>query len=535
MGKVAAAEMKKKKGRPSLLDLQKRTLLQQQGETLTSSNPNFNISNRRSTRRNPNLDEVSPTPQWIDGEGDDDDERKEKKVKLVVRLPHSNQHYHQPGSSANSFSLNSVSYGSDSNADAENHEASPKKRKINVVGGRSGGVSTDEGGKVSKAMDILTGSQLESGPTTPLPDKKLLVFILDRLQKKDTYGVFSEPVDLNELPDYGEIIEHPMDFGTVRKKLDEELYSNLEEFEADVLLICSNAMQYNAPDTIYFRQARSIQELAKRDFENLRQVSEDGEPRPKIVRRGRPPSKNIKKPPGKPPHERLGPELASDATLATGGDNSVGSNAYNLRRAPMTYKFQSTNALVKDFHRSRNNETSTDWLHEWNEEFPASILKAEAKYGRKQYSLDENRRATYEQFHPLTFGHEPSVLTTFNGQMKQLLGVGLHLDHGYARSLARFAANLGPDVWKIASKKIESVLPTGLKFGPGWVGESEALPQPMSFLFERQKSSNNSANDDHSSIPITPSTSCINPIVTYGSSSHCKEDKDEATYWTKFP
>lgn len=30
---------------------------------------------------------------------------------------------------------------------------------------------------------MWTGSLVESGPTTPLPDKKLLVFILDRLQK----------------------------------------------------------------------------------------------------------------------------------------------------------------------------------------------------------------------------------------------------------------------------------------------------------------------------------------------------------------
>lgn len=34
-----------------------------------------------------------------------------------------------------------------------------------------------------------------------------------------------------QLPDYHEIIEHPMDFGTVRKKLDGRLYSNLEELE----------------------------------------------------------------------------------------------------------------------------------------------------------------------------------------------------------------------------------------------------------------------------------------------------------------
>ncbi|THU69350.1 hypothetical protein C4D60_Mb08t13500 [Musa balbisiana] len=40
-----------------------------------------------------------------------------------------------------------------------------------------------------------------------LPDKKLLVFILDRLQKCATL-----------LPDYDEVIEHPMDFGTVGNK-----------------------------------------------------------------------------------------------------------------------------------------------------------------------------------------------------------------------------------------------------------------------------------------------------------------------------
>ena len=134
----------------------------------------------------------------------------------------------------------------------------------------------------------------DSGPTTPLPNKKLLLFILDRLQKwvafvlpdlqlvqsqlqdssslcvlvscrKDTYGVFSEPVDPEEvclcfqrwwlyiclvcwfwflnltvclfmciygqLPDYHDIIKHPMDFSTIRKKLDKGAYSNLEQFE----------------------------------------------------------------------------------------------------------------------------------------------------------------------------------------------------------------------------------------------------------------------------------------------------------------
>lgn len=54
--------------------------------------------------------------------------------------------------------------------------------------------------------------------------------------------------------------------------------------------------------------------------------------------------------------------------------------------------------------------------------------------------------------------------------------VGLLPDHTYARSLARFAANLGPISWKVASEMIERSLPAGVKFGPGWVGENDILP-----------------------------------------------------------
>ncbi|KAF5943193.1 hypothetical protein HYC85_020835 [Camellia sinensis] len=535
---------KKKKGRPSLLDLQKRNLKQQQQQqdqhhhnhqqTLISSTPNSNPPNRRSTRRDPNLAGVSPASSEDDNDDDDDDERKEKKVKLVVRLPPSNHHYSQPRS------LNSA----DSNADCESHEASLKKPKI--AGDRSGGdlplppppppllISREYVEKGQKATDTLNGSPLDSGPTTPLPDKKLLVFILDRLQKKDTYGAFSEPADPNEsLCSFlitMKLLQRPMDFRTVRKKLEEGRYSNLDEFQADVFLICSNAMLYNASDTVYFRQARSIQELAKRDFENLRQVNDDGEPQPKIVRRGRPPSKNSKKSFGSPPFERVGPESSSDATLATGGDNVIGPNSFNLRRGPSPFRFRSNDALLRTSHQSRNNETYVDLSSEWNSEFPdlfysglqLSILKAEAKYGKKQFSLDENRRATYKQFHPS--GNETFVLTTLNGDMKPLMGVGLHSEHGYARSLARFAANLAPAVWKIASKKIESVLPNGVKFGPGWVGENDALPQPPSTLPE-QRSSNNPAHDGHSLGPITMS---VNSVGTHRSSLPRKEEMAEA-------
>ncbi|XP_042985577.1 uncharacterized protein LOC122314219 isoform X1 [Carya illinoinensis] len=488
MGKIV--ERKKKKGRPSLLDLQKRTLKEQEQQhqlqkrnhdSARHSTPNHSTLPaasptplRRSTRRNPNTQ---------DDDDDEEDElagkRREKKLKLVLRLPSQNS----PLNSGASPDL----CGSDSKAEEvnENNAASNsnKKRKINAIGNGSGSLDNPKGDKsVSGAnpTDAHQGSQLDSGPSTPLPDKKLLLFILDRLQKKDTYGVFSDPVDPNELPDYHEVIEHPMDFGTVRNKLTSGAYAILEQFEKDVFLICSNAMQYNAPDTIYFRQARSIHELARKSFENLRQDGDDNDPEPKIVRRGRPPTKNLKKSLGRPSLELAGPEFSADATLATGGENTNWSN-YDLRKGIHLLEKSALADSSGQLHGSRDNGAYTSWLgdnkFDRNDESTGSMMKGnQMKHGKKQVVLDENRRNTYKHSQPLPGGQEMSVLTTFVGERKQLMAVGLLSEFGYARSLARFASNLGPGAWKVASKKIERSLPAGLKFGPGWVGENDVTP-----------------------------------------------------------
>ncbi|CAI9768432.1 unnamed protein product [Fraxinus pennsylvanica] len=49
---------------------------------------------------------------------------------------------------------------------------------------------------------------------------------------RDTYEIFVEPVDADEVEDYCEIIKEPMDFATMRAKLHEGMYQNLEQFKA---------------------------------------------------------------------------------------------------------------------------------------------------------------------------------------------------------------------------------------------------------------------------------------------------------------
>lgn len=364
-----------------------------------------------------------------------------------------------------------------SNYSAEDKRRNNRKRKFEGGSEGSGNVKAENHDPTENAHE---GAKFEDGPLTPLPDKKLLLFILDRLQKKDTYGVFADPVDPEELPDYHEVIDEPMDFSTVRSKLDRGAYAYLEQFEKDIFLICSNAMQYNAPDTVYFRQARSIQELAKKDFENLRQDSDDNESETKVVRRGRPPLfKNLKKSLGKPPVERVTPDH-SGATLASRADSS-NRPILDTRKGSPLEKITSAEPAPRTSVGSRQPEAYPNWSAERfgrNDEITGSQSKGNSmKYGKKQIVADDSRRNTYMQPCAPPGGHDSAVLSVFNSERKVLVPVGLQAEYGYARSLARFAAKLGPVAWKVASKKIMRCLPNGVKFGPGWVGENEATAQ----------------------------------------------------------
>lgn len=51
-----------------------------------------------------------------------------------------------------------------------------------------------------------------------------------------------------------------MDFSTMRKRIDAQAYSNLEDFEADFDLIISNCMKYNAKDTYFYRAAARLRD-----------------------------------------------------------------------------------------------------------------------------------------------------------------------------------------------------------------------------------------------------------------------------------
>lgn len=73
--------------------------------------------------------------------------------------------------------------------------------------------------------------------------------LLSRLMSHQFGWVFNTPVDVVKLniPDYFNVIKHPMDLGTVKSKIALGQYSSPLGFAADVRLTFSNAMTYNPP------------------------------------------------------------------------------------------------------------------------------------------------------------------------------------------------------------------------------------------------------------------------------------------------
>ncbi|KDR69778.1 hypothetical protein GALMADRAFT_908498 [Galerina marginata CBS 339.88] len=59
---------------------------------------------------------------------------------------------------------------------------------------------------------------------------------------------FLKPVSKTEVPDYHEVIQHPMDFQTMLKKVKQKQYKSKREFKDDLELIWSNCLTYNATE-----------------------------------------------------------------------------------------------------------------------------------------------------------------------------------------------------------------------------------------------------------------------------------------------
>uniref|UniRef100_A0A8C1J5B2 Bromodomain containing 3a n=1 Tax=Cyprinus carpio TaxID=7962 RepID=A0A8C1J5B2_CYPCA len=99
------------------------------------------------------------------------------------------------------------------------------------------------------------------------------VILKEMLSKKHAAYAwpFYKPVDAEalELHDYHEIIKHPMDLSTVKKKIDSREYQDAQSFASDVRLMFSNCYKYNPPDHEVVAMARKLQDVFEMRFAKM--------------------------------------------------------------------------------------------------------------------------------------------------------------------------------------------------------------------------------------------------------------------------
>lgn len=152
-------------------------------------------------------------------------------------------------------------------------DADPGKR----IESEHGKVSREFGHTVSvKGLSSIAKSSLpgakKRGPPGDIEAPKEKKLKMDRKVKgqcstilntlishKDSWA-FRKPVDPIELqiPDYFSVISSPMDLGTIKSKLDRNMYFGPGEFADDVRLTFSNAMLYNPPGNPFHQMAKDL-------------------------------------------------------------------------------------------------------------------------------------------------------------------------------------------------------------------------------------------------------------------------------------
>lgn len=91
-----------------------------------------------------------------------------------------------------------------------------------------------------------------------------LDYVHRSLSSKDGKNYFGFPVTDAIAPGYSAIIQNPMDLSTMTEKITGDQYKDFSEYKSDFKLMCDNAMTYNRPETVYYKEAKKLLTAAEK-------------------------------------------------------------------------------------------------------------------------------------------------------------------------------------------------------------------------------------------------------------------------------
>jgi Bromodomain/HMG (high mobility group) box/Chromo (CHRromatin Organisation MOdifier) domain len=103
-------------------------------------------------------------------------------------------------------------------------------------------LAIEEAKQYEKERSMMEKAQRPNEVWQPM---RRCLMVLDRLCNDGFANIFLEPVDTNTFPDYEEIVDQPMDLGTIREKLRTKKYMAPENFARDMRRVWNNCKVYN--------------------------------------------------------------------------------------------------------------------------------------------------------------------------------------------------------------------------------------------------------------------------------------------------
>ncbi|XP_003374945.1 putative bromodomain protein [Trichinella spiralis] len=119
---------------------------------------------------------------------------------------------------------------------------------------------------VQESFSTLLLFEMERMHSVCFPIKLLLLDLVNRLLAFDVEEVFAQPVSEEIVPGYRSIISNPMDLGTMRKKVLQFEYMNVNEFMADFNLMIANCLKFNRQNRFYLRIGRRMDAFGKKEI-----------------------------------------------------------------------------------------------------------------------------------------------------------------------------------------------------------------------------------------------------------------------------
>ena len=94
--------------------------------------------------------------------------------------------------------------------------------------------------------------------------KSELLAIMRKTLDQQFAWPFREPVDVNEVTDYLEIVKEPIDLSTIDKRIRRgDWYKNKEMLQVDMLKMVNNCKMYNDPNSPYYECAENLEKFLK--------------------------------------------------------------------------------------------------------------------------------------------------------------------------------------------------------------------------------------------------------------------------------